>query len=258
MNFRKTLAAAALAAPLAFAATQSHATAVGLELVLLVDVSSSVDGTEYNLQKQGYVQAFQSAAVQNAIANSQGGAIAVTYVEWSSSNQQAVGVNWTLINNAASSNAFAAAINAASRAFSNTTGVQSAIRFGAGLFGTETGGAGNGFESLRQVIDVSGDGTCNSGDCTVAFGRDFALNAGVDTINGLPINGGAALNSYYLSDVVGGGGFIVVADSFADFGAAIQQKLIREITNTPVPAPATVAIFGAALLGLAGLRRKAS
>lgn len=256
MDLRKSLAAAALAAPLAFAATPSHAVSVGLELVLLVDVSSSVNGTEYNLQKQGYVQAFQNAAVQAAITGSVGGSIAVTYIEWSSAGQQSQLVGWTLINDAASANAFAAAINGTSRAFSGQTASQSALRYGAGLFGTETGGSSNGFESPRQVIDISGDGAnCNDGTCTTAFGRDFALGAGVDTINGLAI-GGAGVSAYYASDLVGGGGFVESVDAFEDFGAAIQRKLIREITGE-VPAPATLVLFGAALLGLAGLRRKA-
>jgi hypothetical protein len=83
MNFMKTLAAAAVAAPLALAATPSHAVNVGLELALLIDVSGSVDPTEFALQRDGYVNAFNSLAVQSAIANSVGGAIAVTLIQWS-------------------------------------------------------------------------------------------------------------------------------------------------------------------------------
>jgi hypothetical protein len=56
---------------------------------VLVDVSGSVDANEYNLQKTCYVNAFNSATVQNAILGSEGGAIAVTYIEWSGPTQQA-------------------------------------------------------------------------------------------------------------------------------------------------------------------------
>jgi len=49
--------------------------------VLLVDVSGSVDASEYSLQKTGYVNAFKDAAVQDAIAGLDKG-IAVTYAEW--------------------------------------------------------------------------------------------------------------------------------------------------------------------------------
>ena len=45
-------------------AGQASATAVGLELMLLVDVSGSVNSTEYGLQKTGYVNAFNSARSQ--------------------------------------------------------------------------------------------------------------------------------------------------------------------------------------------------
>jgi hypothetical protein len=108
-------AAAILGLPLSASAVP------GLELLLLVDVSGSVDNTEYNLQKQGYVQAFQSAAVQNAILGSVGNSIAVAYVEWSGNNEQSYRVGWTLIDSIATANAFATAIASSTRAFSGST-----------------------------------------------------------------------------------------------------------------------------------------
>lgn len=263
MKFVKSLAAAAVAAPLALAGTQALAAPVALELTLVIDTSGSIDASEFALQKTGYVNAFKNAGIHNLIQNfTSGDGIAVRAVRFSTS--ASVLVEWTLLNSAASSIAFADALAAALGAGPGSG--ETDIRDGL-VMALAGHAAANGFEGRRQVIDVSGDGAqnestdegCTSGQpiCAtlVATQRDAAAAVGI-TVNGLVILGQTGLQTFYETNVKTADGFVVAADGFADFEAAIIRKIGREITGE-VPAPATLAVFGAALLGLAGLRRRA-
>lgn len=231
--------------PIAMDTRPAQAQAVGLELALLADVSSSVNSAEYNLQLQGYVLAFQSAAVQDAIINGPG-SVAVTYIEWSGASSQSVRVGWTLINSAATANAFAALLAANTRAFNGLTAPGSAINFAVPLFSS------NSFTSQRQTIDIAGDGAANDGANTAAA-RDAALAAGIDTINGLAILGEAGLETWYNNNVKGGvNAFVEPATGFDVFALSLRNKLAWEITGVPEPASLTLVAIG--LAGLCAAR----
>src|SRR5918995_7265699 len=69
-----------------------------LALVLAVDVSRSMDVDEQRLQRDGFVEAFRSQAVHEAVRKGVLGRVAVAYVEWSGPAEQAVIVPWTVID----------------------------------------------------------------------------------------------------------------------------------------------------------------
>jgi len=243
----RLLATVGAALGLSLGATQANAVPVDLELVLAVDVSTSVNAAEFTLQKQGYVDAFNSASIATAISQGTIGSIAATLVYWANGQLQAVG--WTLIdgNPGTEASDFAAAINLTTRpgGIGNFTGLGDAIDYSDTLF------LANGYEGTRTVIDVSGDGESNTGrDADDA--RDDALDptdGNTDVINGLPI-GDQSLLTYYEDNVIGGpGSFAILATSFASFGDAIDDKLLRELNGVPEPGTLLMLAIGLLLVG---------
>ena len=211
------------------AALPLRAEPVDLELILGVDCSGSVDASEFALQIRGYAAALTHPSVIRAIQSGRTGAIAVTYIQWSGPFIQNQAVGWMLIKDRGSAEAFAKAmLDAQRRIFGGGTSLSGIIDHGRSLFGT------GGFEGARRTLDVSGDGINNSGR-SPATARDEAVGAGI-TINGLPIlTDFAALDDYFRDNVIGGpGAFVIPAENFESFAAAILNKLIREIAEAPI------------------------
>ena len=152
---------------------------VDVMLVLVTDVSRSVDDTEFTLEKQGYSAALTDQQVLAAIKGGPIGQIAVAYVEFAGSYEVRTVVDWHVVKDAATAAAFTREIEAAPRSYWGRTSISAGIDHAMQML-TE-----GGFEAQRRVIDVAGDGTNNSGrDVTDA--RDEAVKAGV-TVNGLAI-----------------------------------------------------------------------
>jgi hypothetical protein len=201
-------------------------TDVTVAIVLAVDTSGSVSNARFELQKQGYAAAFRNPQVLNSIRSLATQAIAVTMMQWTGPRLHVVVADWTLVNDKTRADAFAAAIEAAPRQlFGGGTSISGAIDYSRVLL------AGNPFRATRQVIDISGDGSNNSGR-SVTQARDEAVADGIG-INGLPIlTVEPGLDHYYYDNVIGGpGAFMIPAENYDTFADAILKKLINEIAT---------------------------
>jgi hypothetical protein len=210
---------------------------VDLLLVLSSDVSRSVDAPKFKLQRDGYAAAIVNPRVIQAIRSGALGKIAVSFVEWSGVGAQKIVIDWTIIRDEATAKDFSAQVIEAPRAFADRTSISGGIDFAMAQLARAP------YQSSRRTIDVSGDGTNNSGR-DVVDARDEALAKGV-TINGLVImserpmswnadhtNPPGGLDNYYRNNVIGGpGAFVMVAENFSSFGQAILNKLIAEIAT---------------------------
>jgi Protein of unknown function (DUF1194) len=229
---------ALLSLPLA-AAEPARADDVDVALVLVTDVSRSIDDSEFKLEKDGYASAFTNQKVLEAIQGGPTGKIAVAYVEFASSFEIRTVLDWTVIRDKASAQAFVDRLASAPRSFWGRTAISAGVDQAVQLL------AESGMNASRHVIDVCGDGTNNAGR-DVAEARDDAVKAGI-TINGLAIindhpvswtfahvqpPGGLA--KYYRENVTGGpGSFVLEVHDFSTFGEAMTRKLVDEIAIGP-------------------------
>ncbi len=208
---------------------------VDLELILAVDTSSSVSSQEFDLQMQGLATAFRHPSVQAAIEAAGDLGVGVSMVQWSDNRKQTVAIDWRVLRDAPSAEAFSAEIARTPRFLvGGGTALGGALDFSLRQF------AKNGLTGRRRVIDISGDGRTNQGAHPSRF-RDQAVAMGI-TINGLAIlNEDIYVDRYYRYNVIGGtGAFVMTAQDYADFAVAILEKLIKEIAGAPVarlPAP---------------------
>ncbi len=206
----------------------SHQTAaaprvVGVELVLAVDTSASVDAQEYALQMSGIAAALRSAEVIDLIAELPGG-VAVTLLHWSlgSANRQALA--WHHLDDPTSILAFADLVETAPRVGAGRgTAIGDAIATATELIET------NDFDGRQRKIDISGDSRSNSG-AGPRLARDRAVAKQI-VVNGLAIlDGDAGLQEYYRQNVIGGeGAFVLAAEGRRDFARAMKRKLEREL-----------------------------
>ncbi|MGB8843047.1 MAG: DUF1194 domain-containing protein [Aliidongia sp.] len=196
---------------------------VDVALVLVVDVSLSVNDARYQLQKEGIAAAFENPDLAKAIGGGINGAVAVAVMEFSDPDRQFAVIDWTRIASAEDARRLAARIRRTGRSSDGLTGIADALIAAQEMLESSP------FAAARRVVDVSGDGMNNIGTEMTAA-RDRLVAAGI-TINGLPILSEEPwLATYYTEYVIGGpDAFVITAEGLDSFAEAMKRKLVQEV-----------------------------
>ncbi len=229
----RPLPALILAAMLSASGAQA---ACRLGLVIGLDVSASVSSEEYELQARGMAAALTAPSVAAAILGADP-PVAIALYQWSGPGDQALVGGWTLVEDRATLEALAAEVASFPRrgSFDGRTAIGSSLAFATALLA-------EGPDCRRQVIDLAADGENNAEPTPEAF-RDAPALARV-TINALAVTGELLIGDdenwlprYLAAKVVRGpGAFVETADGYEDFRRAMEQKLLRELTELAVSA----------------------
>ena len=237
------LAAGVAFAVIAILPAMARAQTVDVAIALAADVSRSIDDEEFQLQREGYAAAVANPRLVQAIQSGAHGAIAVCFLEWAGPDQLAVVAKWTVIRDGEGAAEFAKVLLDMPRSSVGRTAIGAGIDFAVAQL--EAGGV----TAERRIIDVSGDGSNNSGRLVTAA-RDEAVAKGI-TINGLAIinektsgepgtfryvhtHPPGGLPNYYRENVIGGpGAFVLQIVNFDNFAEAMTNKLLTEISDGP-------------------------
>jgi len=196
---------------------------VSLELILGVDVSTSVNDREYSLQIDGIAAALRDPAVAEAIKAHPKG-VAFALFQWAGVSQKEPSIPWRVLRDQADIDRLAADVAQVKIAnLGHFTAIGKAIAKGVDEIET------NAFEAPLRRIDISGDGHSNSGPDPRQIGLAAAAR-GV-TVSGLAVQTDEArLGDYYRTHVAAGpGSFVEVTTDYEGFHRAMLRKLLREL-----------------------------
>jgi uncharacterized protein DUF1194 len=212
---------------LAAALAASEASACRLALLLALDVSSSVDEAEDRLQRSGLVAALTAPEVQAAFF-AVDAPVTLGVYEWSGRYNQAIVLDWTVIDSPADLLAAAETVAASRRSHNEfPTAMGYALGYGAQMLARAP-------RCSYQTIDMAGDGQNNEGFGPALAYREFAFDD--VTVNGLVVNAAdfeaeTGLIAFYQREVLRGpGAFLEIAQGFEDYERAMRRKLERELT----------------------------
>jgi hypothetical protein len=256
---------------LAACLAETRAETVDSEMVLLVDITRpGLSTTQFNQLMDGYATAFTSTQVLDSIQSGHYGRIAVSMMFYGNSSTQIVGIPWMEIGNLSQAQQFATLARSLTMPFSvSTADLGAALNAASISFGSETGYADNGFQSVVQTIEVASAKAQPSGTgAATAASSDAALTSGVDLINGLALGNQAnAINNFYTNNVIGSTipGVLPTSTSSAINGAlastisglmgdTVQTGATISVTTVPEPSSA-IGLVPAMLLLMRRRRR---
>lgn len=222
---------------------------VDTALIVAIDVSNSVDEQRYKLQMEGIAQALEDPGVIQAIVGGAKGGILFSLVTWS--DQPTINLPWAHIASEADAKSLARKVRALPRQGGEFTCMSRMMRVVSDKIVPQIPA-----KAAKVVLDISGDGqdNCNSAE-PIQKVRDELVQYGV-TVNGLPIlaaegpevvtPGAPSTQSYlpaqqktdpletwFQENVKGGpGSFVLPAYGYADFGRAIRQKFVLEVSES--------------------------
>lgn len=198
-----------------------------LALLLAIDVSSSVDDAEDQLQRNGLAAALISPSVQAAFFASDL-PVALAVYEWSGRYHQVMLNDWQMIRTPADLLTVAETLARSERSYNEfPTAMGYALGYGAGVLQSAPA-------CLEKTLDMAGDGINNEGFKPEAAYAEFPFE-GV-TVNGLVVNAAdteseISLITFYQTEVLRGpGAFMEIAQGFDDYERAMRRKLERELS----------------------------
>lgn len=235
-------------AAVTIAAAVGSSDEVDTALIVAIDVSNSVDDQRYKLQMEGIAQALEDPGVIQAIVGGAKGGILFSLITWA--DRATVNLPWTHIASEADARAAAVRVRLLPRQGGEFTCMTRMMRIVSDKIVPQIPA-----KAVKVVLDVSGDGrdNCNEKE-PIEQVRDELVQYGV-TVNGLPILGGEGpqivtpgapstqsylpdqqtadpLEDWFRKHVKGGeGSFVLPANGYADFGRAIRQKFVLEVSG---------------------------
>jgi hypothetical protein len=211
---------------------------VDVKLVIATDISNSINDRELSLERQGIADVFMDPEVIKVITNGNRGAIAVAMLDWAGYKENQTVMDWHIIRDKASGEAFAKEVLDLKRFPGQRTSISNALDRSFAMLNDSD----SRIVSTRKVVDVSGDGPNNDG-VSLQQVHDATKDNGI-IVNGLPIMDEEAdgffpeLDLYYNACVVQGRtGFLVVVKSYKDFGQAMRRKIVIEISQNESQIP---------------------